>query len=71
MYFRVIIAESSLDVETAARYYGDGGVGASSIVSEALTSTSRKTAAELGLGFHAALLTAPEGAAPVWSVRIL
>ncbi|XP_075992835.1 maltase 1-like [Anticarsia gemmatalis] len=61
----VILVESSLNPLEAARYYGDGGIGANSVLSSALTTPNRSTP-EMVLGFHASLLTAPLDAAPTW-----
>ncbi|KAJ8726011.1 hypothetical protein PYW07_000709 [Mythimna separata] len=58
----VILVDSSLRPEQAAMYYGDGGVGANSILSRALTLPSRCTS-EMVLGFHASILTSPVEAA--------
>ncbi|XP_053607296.1 maltase A3-like isoform X2 [Plodia interpunctella] len=62
-----ILVESALKPEIAARYYSAGGVGANSILSSALTSSSRPSAAELGLAIHEVLLNTPSYAAPTWS----
>lgn len=67
-FYSVILAESSLGPVQAARYYADGGVGANSVLSAALTSPGRKSAADLGLAFYGALLSAPQDAAPTWIV---
>uniref|UniRef100_A0A2A4K7L6 alpha-glucosidase n=1 Tax=Heliothis virescens TaxID=7102 RepID=A0A2A4K7L6_HELVI len=62
----VILVESSLKPEVAARYYGDGGVGANSIISRALTYPSRSTS-EMVLGFLASMVTTPLDVLPTWT----
>jgi hypothetical protein len=60
--------ESSLGPQDAARYYSNGGVGANSVFSPALTSVTKLTASEMALAFHATLLNAPEDSTPTWTV---
>ncbi|XP_072937337.1 maltase A3-like [Epargyreus clarus] len=62
----VILVESSLEPAAAARYYGDGGVGANTVISYALTAPVRTSAPELALALHSALLYTPQDMAPAW-----
>ncbi|XP_047041938.1 maltase A1-like [Helicoverpa zea] len=62
----LILVESSLKPEQAARYYGDGGVGANSIISKALTYPSRSTN-EMVVGFIASVVTTPMDVMPTWT----
>lgn len=62
--------ESSLKPEQSAMYYGDGGVGANSIISKALTTPTRSTS-EMVLGIQASLLTSPLDVQPTWAVSFL
>lgn len=48
-------------------YYGDGGVGANSILSNTLTTSARSTP-EMTLNIHASVLTAPQDLTPTWTV---
>lgn len=61
--------DSSLRPEVAAMYYGDGGVGANSVLSKALTYPSRSTS-EMVLGFHASILSATTDVS-TWVVSLL
>ncbi|KAJ2944434.1 hypothetical protein O0L34_g3772 [Tuta absoluta] len=61
----VILVETSLPPNEAAMYYADGGVGASSVLSNALAKTSR-SAPDIALAFYAALLNSPHGSTPAW-----
>lgn len=69
--FRVILVESSLPPDVAAKYYADGTVGANSVLSKALTDPSRKSTAELGTVFYAAIFNAPLDLAPTWIVSFI
>lgn len=66
----MILVESSLPPEAAAKYYGDGAVGANSVLSTALASPSRSSAATMGIAFQSSLLTTPEDGVTIWIVRI-
>ncbi|CAB3231558.1 unnamed protein product [Arctia plantaginis] len=61
----VILVESSLKPEEVAMYYGDGGVGVNSLISNALTFSSRSTP-EMILSIYASVLTAPQDCIPTW-----
>lgn len=71
MPYRVILAETSLSLEQTARYFSDGGLGANSVISNAFTSPSRRSAPELALDFYGAMLSAPQDMAPTWVVCIM
>lgn len=65
---RVILVESALPPESAAKYYGDGGVGANSVLSSALASPKRNSAAVVGIAIQSGLLTTPDDGFPAWIV---
>lgn len=66
----MILVDSSLEPEQAARYYADGGAGANNIINSVLTSSTRMSAAELGTAFYGTLLNTPEDGAPAWAVCV-
>ncbi|CAH2988411.1 unnamed protein product [Chilo suppressalis] len=67
----VILVESSLDVEAAAKYYANGRIGANSVLSTALTSPSKQTSPQLALSILASLLYAPQDLLPSWTTSEL
>lgn len=71
MTYRVILAETSLSPEQTAMYYSDGGLGANSVISNAFTSPSRRSAPELAIDFYGAILSAPQDMIPTWMVCIM
>ncbi|KAM3959102.1 maltase A3 [Aphomia sociella] len=66
----VILADSSLTPQLAAKYYSSSGVGADSVLSNSLTSQSRSTASEMALAIYATLLNAPDNMAPTWITSV-
>lgn len=60
--------ESSLDDHGAADYYADGGVGANSVFSTALTMPEKLSSSDTALAFYGAMLHAPQDMAPTWIV---
>ncbi|XP_031763767.2 neutral and basic amino acid transport protein rBAT-like [Galleria mellonella] len=66
----VILADSSLSPELAAKYYSNSGVGANSVLSRSLTSPVRSNAPEIALAIYADLLYAPDDMAPTWITSI-
>ncbi|XP_050361599.1 maltase A3-like [Nymphalis io] len=62
----VILVESSLGAETGAKYYGEGGSGANSVISYDLASPAKRPAASLALALHATLLFPPQDMTPTW-----
>ncbi|CAG9784742.1 unnamed protein product [Diatraea saccharalis] len=66
----VILVESSLDAENASKYYGDGGVGANSVLSTALTFPTKQSSPGLALSIHATLLYTPRDSFPTWTTSM-
>ncbi|CAG9121804.1 unnamed protein product [Plutella xylostella] len=62
----VILVESSQSPEISARYYADGGVGANSVLSTAMTAAARTSAADMALAMYAGILNAPVDGVPTW-----
>ncbi|XP_046961160.1 maltase A3-like [Vanessa cardui] len=62
----VILVESSLGAETSAKYYGEGGLGANSVISYDFASPAKRPAASLALALHATLLFPPQDMIPTW-----
>ncbi|XP_021205606.2 maltase A3 [Bombyx mori] len=62
----VILVETSLNPLEAARYYGNRGPGASSIVSGAMTDVSQLSTTKVGIDVQSALLTAVTDSVPTW-----
>ncbi|CAH2105122.1 unnamed protein product [Euphydryas editha] len=62
----LILVESSLGAEASSKYYGEGGVGANSVISYDLASPAKRPAASLALAVHASLLYPPQDMTPTW-----
>lgn len=66
--FRVILVETALEAEVSAKYYGEAGLGANSVISYDLASPAKRPAASLALALHASLLYPPQDMTPTWLV---
>lgn len=71
IYFRVILAESSLPIEVSSKYMSEGGIAANSLISTTLSTAKRSTTAEIASSIHSALIYAPTDSFPTWIVSII
>ncbi|CAK1603628.1 unnamed protein product [Parnassius mnemosyne] len=62
----VIIVENAVSPTASGEYYGDEGIGANTVISNALTAATRPSAPDLALAIHAVMLYSPEDMAPTW-----
>lgn len=60
--------ESFMGSEKTAKYYGANGIGASSVLSEALTSVISKTTAETAISIYSDIIYSAPGLQPAWTV---